>query len=216
MVDTVITYNSTFPNISFDWSSDDVFDPANPKIKGIYENVEFDFTLTFSVPDAEGLQYTITSVQVSVPTESDDVSYERINVPVTIENPDGYIIQQSNSTTQFSAPINVSVSYQNDGAIVNISGEYSSMFNEIFRFVMANKNIAELPINNNEDWDSIVTWKPPTSRQKDIFYTFVVEYTEKLTPLTTQTTTINIPQTIYWSWQTSLAALKNFVKIGKY
>jgi hypothetical protein len=52
----------------------------------------------------------------------------------------------------------------------------------------------------------------PARKEIGVSYSFVVTYVDEL--LTEYQSTIIIPQWIYWSWQTSLQALNDFVKAG--
>lgn len=101
------------------------------------------------------------------------------------------------------------IKYTTSGSSVNLNGSLSGIFNEQWDFVMRDKSIRRLPINNTEDWVAVVKWHPASFSEKLLNYNFTVKLE------TSETVTMSIPQYAYWKWQTSLAKLKDFVKEGE-
>lgn len=95
------------------------------------------------------------------------------------------------------------------GSNVNLTGSLSGIFNEQWDFVMRDKSIRRLPINNTEDWIAVVKWHPATFNEQLLNYVFNVKLE------TDEIVTSTIPQYVYWKWSTSLAKLKDFVKEGE-
>lgn len=97
----------------------------------------------------------------------------------------------------------------NSGSNVSLNGSLDGIFNEKWDFVMRDKSIRRLPINNTEDWIAVVKWHPATFNEQLLNYTFNVKLE------TNDTVVLSIPQYVYWKWSTSLAKLKDFVKEGE-
>ena len=98
------------------------------------------------------------------------------------------------------------------GNVATITGKITGIFDEQWEFVMKDGSVKILPINNNEDWDAVVRWRPASTVERQISYTFVVSHKDSLN--NTTSTTISIPQYVYWHWAPSLSSLKDFVKRG--
>lgn len=136
-------------------------------------------------------EYTNIGINLSFSYQTDDDSPISISIEsISVSAPDGIVIT-------------------NSGSNVSLNGSLDGIFNEKWDFVMRDKSIRRLPINNTEDWIAVVKWHPATFNEKLLNYTFNVKL------VTNETITMTIPQYAYWKWSTSLAKLKDFVKQGE-
>lgn len=193
-VSTIITYPTALPAIPWDRGQQVVEgDPLALAFMGVYDNSTFSANVTFGIVLQEGdtSTYTISSVQVALPSNA--IKYDDTNNTV-------------------AESIDLGLSYTVTGSTVSISGQIKGLLNEYYTFVMKDGSVRDLPINNNEDWAAVVKWSVPPRKEIGVSYSFVVTYVDAL--LVEYQSTIIIPQWIYWSWQTSLQALNDFVKAG--
>lgn len=99
--------------------------------------------------------------------------------------------------------------YTNSGSNVSITGNLSGFFDEKWDFVMRDRSIKRLPINNTEDWIAVSRWHPASMNQLILNYNFSINL------VTNSVVSMNIPQYIYWKWQPSLTKLKQYVAQGE-
>jgi hypothetical protein len=193
-VSTTISYPVSLPTIPWDRGQQLVEgDPLALAFLGVYDNTVFSANVSFTIVPEEGdiAVYSITNIEATLPSSA------------TKYDDDDNIVSES---------VDLGLSYSVVGSTVSISGEIQGLLNEYYTFVMKDGSVRDLPINNNEDWAAVVKWSVPPRKEVGVSYSFVVTYVDEL--LTEYQQTIVIPQWIYWSWQTSLQALNDFVKAG--
>ena len=162
--------------------------------------------------DKNGSANFSANVTFSIVLEEGDIAtYDITNIAVTLPNNATKYNDQDETITE---PIDLGLTYTTSGSTVSISGFINNLLYEYYTFVMKDGSTRDLPINNKEDWTAVVKWEVPSRKEIGVSYLFSVTYIDQLL-LVEHVQTIAIPQYIYWSWQTSLAKLQEFVSQGE-
>jgi phage terminase large subunit-like protein len=102
---------------------------------------------------------------------------------------------------------------------IKVKGAPVNVFNdEVFRFLFPDKSERNLAPTNTENWDTIVKWAAPGSKEKTVSYNFTVKYDDNpaaAVPIVGDTVTATLSQNIAWLFNPSLAYFKDLVKKGK-
>jgi hypothetical protein len=102
---------------------------------------------------------------------------------------------------------------------VKVKGTPVNVFpDEIFRFLFPDKSERNLAPTNTENWDTIVKWAPPGTKEKTVSYNFEVKYDDNpaaAVPIVGGTVTATLFQNVAWLYDPSLAYFKDLIKKGK-
>lgn len=102
---------------------------------------------------------------------------------------------------------------------VKVKGTPVNVFpDEIFRFLFPDKSERNLAPTNTENWDTIVKWSAPGTKEKTVSYNFIVKYDDNpaaAVPIVGGTTIATLSQNVAWKYDPSLAYFKDLIKRGK-
>jgi len=102
---------------------------------------------------------------------------------------------------------------------IKVKGTPVNVFtDEIFRFLFADKSERNLSPTNTEDWETIVKWAAPGTKDKEVAYSFTVKYDDNpaaTVPIVGDTVTTSLSQIVSWKYDPSLAYFQDLVKRGK-
>jgi len=102
---------------------------------------------------------------------------------------------------------------------IKVKGTPVNVFpDEIFRFLFPDKSERNLAPTNTENWDTIVKWAAPGTKEKTVVYNFSVKYDDNpaaAVPIVGNTVTATLSQNIAWLFDPSLAYFKDLIKKGK-
>ncbi len=102
---------------------------------------------------------------------------------------------------------------------IKVKGTPVNVFtDEIFRFLFADKSERNLSPTNTEDWETIVKWAAPGTKDKEVAYSFTVKYDDNpaaAVPIVGATVTTSLSQIVSWKYDPSLAYFQDLVKRGK-
>jgi hypothetical protein len=102
---------------------------------------------------------------------------------------------------------------------IKVKGTPVNVFtDEIFRFLFADKSERNLSPTNTEDWETIVKWAAPGTKDKEVAYSFTVKYDDNpaaTVPIVGATVTTSLSQIVSWKYDPSLAYFQDLVKRGK-
>jgi hypothetical protein len=102
---------------------------------------------------------------------------------------------------------------------IKVKGTPVNVFpDEIFRFLFSDKSEKNLAPTNTENWDTIVKWAAPGTKEKTVAYNFSVKYDDNpaaAVPIVGDTVTATLSQNVAWLYDPSLAYFKNLIKKGK-
>jgi hypothetical protein len=102
---------------------------------------------------------------------------------------------------------------------IKVKGKAVNVFpDEIFRFLFPDKSERNLAPTNTENWDTIVKWAAPGTKEKTVSYNFTVKYDDNpaaTIPIVGATTTATLSQNVVWKFDPSLAYFKDLIKKGK-
>lgn len=102
---------------------------------------------------------------------------------------------------------------------IKVKGTPVNVFSdEIFRFLFPDKSERNLAPTNTENWDTIVKWAAPGTKEKTVSYNFSVKYDDNpaaAVPIVGDTVTATLSQNVAWLFDPSLAYFKDLVKRGK-
>jgi hypothetical protein len=103
--------------------------------------------------------------------------------------------------------------------IIKVRGTPVNVFpDEIFRFLFPDKSERNLAPTNTENWDTIVKWAAPGTKEKTVVYNFAVKYDDNpaaAVPIVGDTVTATLSQNVAWLFNPSLAYFQDLVKKGK-
>jgi hypothetical protein len=102
---------------------------------------------------------------------------------------------------------------------IKVKGTAVNVFtDEVFRFLFDDKSERNLAPTNTEDWDTIVKWAAPGTKEKTVLYNFVVKYDDNpaaAVPIVGDTATAILSQNVAWLFDPSLAYFQDLLKRGK-
>lgn len=102
---------------------------------------------------------------------------------------------------------------------IKVKGKAVNVFtDEVFRFLFPDKSERNLAPTNTENWDTIVKWAAPGTKEKTVSYNFTVKYDDNpaaTIPIVGATTTATLSQNVAWLFNPSLAYFQDLVKRGK-
>jgi len=102
---------------------------------------------------------------------------------------------------------------------IKVKGTPVNVFpDEIFRFLFPDKSERNLAPTNTENWDTIVKWAAPGTKEKTVLYNFSVKYDDNpaaTVPIVGDTVTSTLSQNVAWLFDPSLAYFQDLVKRGK-
>jgi hypothetical protein len=102
---------------------------------------------------------------------------------------------------------------------IKVKGTPVNVFpDEIFRFLFPDKSERNLAPTNTENWDTIVKWSAPGTKEKTVSYNFEVKYDDNpaaAVPIVGATVTATLSQNVAWKFDPSLAYFKDLIKRGK-
>ena len=102
---------------------------------------------------------------------------------------------------------------------IKVKGTPVNVFpDEIFRFLFPDKSERNLAPTNTENWDTIVMWSAPGTKEKTVAYNFSVKYDDNpaaAVPIVGSTVTATLSQNVAWLFDPSLAYFKDLIKKGK-
>jgi hypothetical protein len=102
---------------------------------------------------------------------------------------------------------------------IKVKGTPVNVFpDEIFRFLFPDKSERNLAPTNTENWDTIVKWAAPGTKEKTVSYSFAVKYDDNpaaAVPIVGDTVTATLSQNVAWLFDPSLAYFKDLIKRGK-
>jgi hypothetical protein len=102
---------------------------------------------------------------------------------------------------------------------IKVKGTPVNVFpDEIFRFLFPDKSERNLAPTNTENWDTIVKWAAPGTKEKTVVYNFSVKYDDNpaaAVPIVGDTVTATLSQNVAWLFDPSLAYFKDLIKKGK-
>ena len=102
---------------------------------------------------------------------------------------------------------------------IKVKGTPVNVFpDEIFRFLFPDKSERNLSPTNTENWDTIVKWSAPGTKEKTVAYNFSVKYDDNpaaAVPIVGSTVTATLSQNVAWLFDPSLAYFKDLIKKGK-
>lgn len=166
----------------------DFYDPADPEFSNYFPSVFkgdfFEFQIVFSYQ---------TSDEIPVPGDILNVSFTspfpEVQINVTSTNPSSFTLR--------------------------IIGPITSIFlDEIFRFLLSNRTLVNLPSSTTEEFDTIVSWSAPVVKIDLAEYTFEVDFDDPVTG--PGSSTIEFEQFCYWNFVPSLNSFSDLVTRGKF
>jgi hypothetical protein len=102
---------------------------------------------------------------------------------------------------------------------IKVKGTPVNVFpDETFRFLFPDKSERNLAPTNTENWDTIVRWAPPGTKEKTVTYSFSVKYDDNpaaAVPIVGGVVLAALSQNVAWFFDPSLAYFKDLIKRGK-